>query len=653
MLRPTKRGFALIAALLMTAATVAIAVGLYVAASGARAGAVHTASGEYAEVIAKAGMERTEAWALEATKREQDFDQALDPNLGLATPAGQAVCTNLQTAGTPTETGNMNIPVFTDGAIITYQAKRWRRVSYQGGAYLVRIDDNDDDTIAAPSGASPDWSLRTTNNVGTTGCYEGPTAPTTGANGVENKARDRDRVIWATVIGIYPGTDPATAVHRSVMRKMLIDNRIIGPSAMNIGGTLAIANGGAGSMCTEVSGVTAGGVINTGSPGSCGCGTVSATTVTLTGGSPAGDCGACCGDNDYAANPGAATPTLTVGPTNQKWYDWSSPCNFYMQPTGATAGLYFWDPTAARGVLGNCASYVGGPPAPSAIPTANGACWVPLFTISGTGGSTTFATPIAALGSAGAGTTQEVFAGTGSQVAAWKPRYGAVGYNLTGYYSSAAAGTKPDWRLCPTTSTTDFRWNPQSADPGSGTESIGCTTTTCDGNHETWSFHNTAPLFRFSDNIANAQAFPTGVYVHNGDLTVDNNGGWTGTLNPSTNWPMMTFAVIGNLTLPNSKRLSIGVGTRKNEFPSVIVGGNLVVNNGARYTAAGSTYVTGNLSIDNGGSNGGAFLFGKLSVNGNLSVANGGRLNWDYDVDLDALTIVPPPVPRLSTPISF
>jgi hypothetical protein len=649
-------GFALIAALLMTAATVAIAVGLYVAASGARAGAVHTASGEFAEVIAKAGMERSEAWALKMTSGLTDFDRVLDPNLANSPSDGEAVCTTLDAVtdnGVVPEVGNMNLPLFTDGARIQYPTgtgKFYRRVPYQGGAYLVRFDDNDDDTINAPFGGTPDWSTRTTNNLdGVALCAEGPAATPAGTLGVENKARDRDRVIWATVIGIYPGTDPDKAIHRAVLRKMLIDNRIVGPAAMQVRGNIDVNSGAEAELCSQVSGVTSGGFIDSDPPGSCGCGSVTADSVSLLD----GQCTGCCGDNTLDTNPEPTTVPAIPTYTDAKWYDWSSSCTFFIEPGEPSPGLYFWDPTALRGPTGTCGTYTGGLVVPDVTAGSAGSCWVPIVKVV-SGVTTVYISEL----SASVPATQEVFpSATGGELVNWQPRNSVVAYNIgstavspsQNYFGALnGAGIKPNWALCPSTVATQFKWNPQSTGTGNGTETPNCTT--CDGSRKMWTLNTAAPRWKLHE--GNYPAMPTATYVYNGTYTPTWTGAFPTALNPATSWPMITLVVAQNLVVSGGNRLWLGVGTRKNEFPSVIVGGNLEVESGSRFSAAGSTYVNGDFNIAAGGSNG-AYLFGKVSVNGDLEVSGGGRLNWDYDVDLDALTVVPPPVPRLSTPIPF
>lgn len=639
-----KRGFALITALLLAAATVAVAVGLHVAAGGVRVSAIHTTSGEQAEVIAAAGLQRAEAYALAASKSKKDFDKVLDPKL----EANCDLVHSLTNTSAINETGDMGVPMFDGDTIVTFNNKRWSKVSFNGGAYLARFDDNDDDAVAATG--TPDWTQATNNNVGSVGttpfCTEGPAPP---GLGIQNKYRDRDRAIWLTVIGIYPGTDPSSAQHKSIMRKLIVDNRVVGPSAFRTGGAIAAAGGGAVlEFCSTTSGVSATGILTEGNANSCGCGTVNASNNFTLGQCSASDCDPTgCGTNTYVeqdSTPGTPPNEPTV--TNAKWYDWSSSCTFYM----GSDGLYFWDASAARGPTGQCSTYAGAQVNPSTDKSTAGSCWVPLFRV------TPADVPITALQQTGAyvssGDTEVV--SCGGSCWDWRPRNKAVGYDLSGYYVSGTGsptGTKPNWASCPDTAATRFKWNPPSSGTGSGSETPGCTQ--CDGQNTVLSKTTTAWTWNLND-ATDYPYLPTATFVHEGNLTWSVNQDQTTAQSPMSQWPMMTLIVKGNLTLNGGDQMAMGVGTRKNEFPSMIVDGNFAAGSGARFAAAGSVYIRGNYSADSGGgANGGHFLFGQVVVNGDVSVANGGRFFWDYDVDLLAASANQPKPPRLAFPMGF
>jgi hypothetical protein len=647
----SRRGFALIAALLLAAATVAIAVGLHVASGGARVSAIHVTSGERAEVIAAAGMQRAEAFALAASRNKKDFDKVLDPFLEQNCSIVSALTNSTQ----PTESSYMNLPRLNGQTTVSFNNKRWAQVSFDGGAYLIRYDDDDDDHVAATG--TPDWTGGTNNNLGTVGsapfCAEGPVT----ALGIQNRWRDRNRAIWATVIGIYPGTNPATAQHKSVMRKLIVDNRIVGPAGLRLGGALTAQNSGAEmTLCSETSGISAQGIITEGNSNSCGCGTVNASNdFTL------GQCTTCCGSNTYAEEDSTPGPAVNEpAATDAKWYDWTSSCTIYM----GLDGLYFWDATALRGPSQNCGAYAGAFALPS-VDTANiGSCWVPLF--KSTAVAASGSVPITALeqttaaGYSSTGDTEVVpctFGATGNCYY-WKPRNKVVAYDLTSYYTLGTyskIGNKPNWATCQSTATSSFKWNPPSTSTGSGAESVGCTT--CDGAHDVIQRNGATWAWNWGtggDGATDRTSLPTAVYVYEGSLVTGPTTDDANSQSPSTQWPMATLIVKGSYTLNNADRFSIGVGTRKNEFMSLVVDGNLTVDSGARFAAAGSVYVRGNyIASPGGGQNGGNYLFGQLVVNGNVTIGAGSRLNWDYDTDLAAANANSPKPPRLSFPMGF
>lgn len=646
------RGFALVSAVLLAVATAAAAVGLVVVVGGARVGVIHTVGGETAEAIARTGLERAEAYALAAATGEQDFDRVLDPLL-------EADCRNVtrtSDTGVVPERGSMYLPRFTDtgATTTTWNGQRWRVVPWSGGAYLVRYEDDQDDGIVAVS--SPDWSLSTSNTRSgaandATNCLEGTGAQTgspPGSSGVHNPARDRNRAVFATIVGIFPGGDPATALHRTVLRKLIVDNRKAGPGALRVGGDVTSQSGGVLQLCSDESGVTASGEIDTGSPGSCSCGDTTGTEVTLTGGDD-GSCGECCtNENPYEASTTATAPPPNIpNASAARWYDWGSVCNFHMD----AQGLYWWDARAGRGVLGTCGEYAGNFVPPSTNTNDQGSCWTPLFLVA------PLSVPIASIDAARGAPHAEV-ASCGSDCMEWRPRRDVVTYDLgaapgTGYFTAgtrATTGTKPDWSTCPDTSSTDLRWKPPSSDPGSGVAPVGCTT--CDGSNATIRWRSAAPSWRLENASTSITAFPAGTYRHQGALVWGSTGGTapTSTTDP-LKWRMITLVVAGNLNVPNGGRMWLGVGTKKNLFPSLIVDGTLRVESGARFEAIGSIYVTDDLLVESGGSQG-AYLYGTVTVGDDVTVSNGGELNWDYDVPLDA-EAPPPPSPRLAFPLSF
>ncbi|HZN95380.1 MAG TPA: hypothetical protein VFB81_21860, partial [Myxococcales bacterium] len=159
-----------------------------------------TASGErdhqQALALAELGLERTRAYLAQISAVDLDYDRALDPRLDTACLIGGVVTFASGTA-------DDHLPPFAGGGVMAVDAgpanHNYLLVPAGGGAYLVRIDDNEDDETGLYGGA--------TGNNATTGCLEG----TLLGLARQDPVRDRDRTVTVTVIGIYPGTNPATA----------------------------------------------------------------------------------------------------------------------------------------------------------------------------------------------------------------------------------------------------------------------------------------------------------------------------------------------------------------------------------------------------------------------------------------------------------
>jgi hypothetical protein len=684
-----RRGFVLIVALMLAIATAAVAVGLVQAGGQANVGVTHTNAGEAARAIAEAGIARAEAYALTVSRGRTDFDRVLDPGVTFG-GAFEADCQQLDQV---TDTGvvpdtlagtvNLYLPVFTDAGTSTlmFEGLRYRMVPYNGGAYLVRFSDDFDDGPAAPGGGTIDWAASTSNSrsggVGTsTWCAEGPAATGAaepGINGVNNPARDRNRTIYANVIGIYPGTNPATAKHRTMLSKVLMDGRVIGPAGMRIGGDLDVENGAEVELCSQVSGVTATGNISSGNPGSCACGTVQAVTVDLDDGS----CGGCCGANTYDPVAGAAPPAPIIPlPRKVDWYDWTSSCNFFMDT--ATMSFYFWDAAGSRNGFA-CGTHAGDLPAPvrDVTDAARGACWAPIW-------FNNHATPAAnyqfvyPLEIAEADAAAEIDAVPGCAAAGgaactleWLPRNVSIAAKNIGndaavaadqYYNAAGVMVaKPDWSQCPNGATSDFSWNPPQ--PGSAGEPVSCST--CDGSKGTWRAIEGSGAGMMWRMLDNPDAYPVGVYFHSGNLHLEGSGGpspkeWF-VLVPAAqmplsanDWPMITLIVDGHITAKaGGEQLVLGVGSRKKLFPSLVVGGNFDTDNGMQLALAGSLYVRGNLSFDHG-AGGGSYLYGRVEVLGDFHQENGSRVDWEYNTDLYAAGILRrAQEPRLGLPLGF
>ncbi len=203
--------------------------------------------------IAEFGLDRTRAYVASLSNGEVDLDRALDPN-------GDTVCTVFPLPNVGTE--DDNLPVFDGGTPYTManSGRKFLKVPYHGpdgsveGAYLVRIDDNDDD--GRPNALFPD----STSNTGL--CPEGLDLPLAAKN---NPVRDRDQSVFITVVGIYPGTDVATAKASKVLRARVATER--SPAA----GIMAAGNvdiGNNGNVCGEYGSIA----VNGNFPRGCVCG---------------------------------------------------------------------------------------------------------------------------------------------------------------------------------------------------------------------------------------------------------------------------------------------------------------------------------------------------------------------------------------------
>ncbi|MDY7227405.1 hypothetical protein [Hyalangium rubrum] len=243
------RGYILLAVMLLLAILV-----LLVAVAHQRAGdedvtATFERSDAQARVLAEAGLERTRAYLGALLEREVDLDRALDPNL-------DTDCAYLPALGGGTS--DDFLPAFTDGepVVAASSGKVFLRVPADNGAegaYFVRIDDNDDDAQDDPVL----WAASGNNRVGN--CLEGALPGVARANPV----RDRDGLVWVTVIGVHPGTSLEGNAARHTLRVL------VGPgdSAGLIAGGTVLMQGGA-HVCGPFGDVVATGSIE----GGCLCG---------------------------------------------------------------------------------------------------------------------------------------------------------------------------------------------------------------------------------------------------------------------------------------------------------------------------------------------------------------------------------------------
>jgi hypothetical protein len=243
------RGYILLAVMLLLAALV-----LLVAVAQQRAGdegitANLERSDAQARALAEAGLERTRAYLGELLARDVDLDRALDPGM-------DTDCILLPSLGGVTS--DDHLPPFADSkrVIVSSSGKAYLRVPGNddaGGAYFVRIDDNDDDAqnsfVLNPATSNSPWG----------NCLEGPVLGPLRNNPV----RDRDGMVWVTVIGVHPGTSLEGNTSRVTLRVLVGPGE---PAGIIAGGTVRML--GAAHVCGAFGDVVATGSIE----GGCLCG---------------------------------------------------------------------------------------------------------------------------------------------------------------------------------------------------------------------------------------------------------------------------------------------------------------------------------------------------------------------------------------------
>lgn len=243
------RGYILLAVMLLLAALV-----LLVALAQQRAGdegltANRERSEAQARALAEAGLERTRAYLGELLAREVDLDRALDPGL-------DTDCLTLPSLGGVTS--DDHLPPFADSQRVTVSSsgKAYLRVPADDraeGAYFVRIDDNDDD-------AQDSLLLNpATSNNPLGNCLEGPVLGPLR----DNPVRDRDGMVWVTVIGVHPGTSLEGNAARVTLRVLVGPGD---PAGIIAGGTVRMT--GAAHVCGPFGDVMATGSVE----GGCLCG---------------------------------------------------------------------------------------------------------------------------------------------------------------------------------------------------------------------------------------------------------------------------------------------------------------------------------------------------------------------------------------------
>ncbi|MBM4280083.1 MAG: hypothetical protein FJ137_04805 [Deltaproteobacteria bacterium] len=663
------RGFALLIVMVLSVAMVVVAMAIVETAGHQEVASIHGEGAELARVLAESGLARADAWAIQTLKTNGsvDFDRVLDPEQDADCTSLASTPFNLSTSGSTPRAGLTTfLPRFSDSGadVVEFPAgsgRRWRRVPADRGAYLVRYEDNADDSIT-PGG---DWSPRTGNNLGISNCTEGPA-------GAENLARDRDGAIWANVIGLYPGTNPVTAVHRVLLRKLIrVPASSPGGPAFHVGGNLDNVEGN-----NDVGGMMVRGNLSS-SEGFCG-------RVSVQGDSNASGNSDCSPTpNPFVDDEGATVPAPTIPGTstpfstsglaeNAAWYDWTSHCNFYVRPN---VGLFFWDASRTA-----CANHTGNVVPPNNDPSAVGGCWVPILLRAVIGGAED-ALPYGPF----AGRVARPSPGTGC--AEWMPdsfatptppsshtdpggTYSATSFTGTApnerfatWFSSSLTLAYPDFSACWTTNNpSQLRWPATITPTTPSLDDLQSDTTvdlvscggSCDGATATLRICP-AQAGREVQFLENFAAYVPGVLYKEGNYA--GSPGFASTPPSSVNgartvWPMLTLIVQGDMTTDISEKLWLGVGTRKSGFPSLVVGGNLDATGSgtADLRLLGGVYVKGNLTVKKD-----LTLYGPVSVGGNVATDPGGKIEWDYDYDFrgDGAASAAGPEPIVTFPVSL
>lgn len=257
------RGYILLAMLLVLAALVLLVAVAQQRAGDERVTASFERNDAQARALAEAGLERTRAYLGTLIEREGDLDRALDPGMNtdcLRLPILEGI------------RSDDHLPPFTGTRVVASSSgKAYTRVLANPidegeGAYFVRIDDNDDDSQSAPG-----LETSTSNNpLGN--CLEGPFI----GLARNNPVRDRDGMVWVTVIGVAPGASLEGNAARHTLRVLVGPGE---PAGIIAGGTVKMQ--GSAHVCGPFGDVVATGSIE----GGCLCGSGCSS------GSPWNSCG--------------------------------------------------------------------------------------------------------------------------------------------------------------------------------------------------------------------------------------------------------------------------------------------------------------------------------------------------------------------------
>ncbi len=633
------RGFALVIVVICSVAMVAIAIALVFTAGANRLVSVKGSAIDQSETIAIAGLERAVAYAERVAAVERDYDLLLDPQENI--DCNTAV--DLQTSPQKSTSG---LPRFTDGTPKEYETRNYQLVPFNAGAYLVRFDDDADD-----ADANRFLSVFTGNRPNGGKCEEGP-AFTRG----NNPFRDRNRGVWISVVGIYPGTNPDTARHRTALRRFHISTVALPGPAIHVNGNIDIR--GDLHFCSDIGEIAAGGNLDFGG-GNRVCGQPTAEGNTT--GNPASAAGTCRIGPATPENPDACTPRRDplggqpfdepfdqppLTPANFAvdeafWFNREQPkCNFYVVRDAALGGLFFWD-SALDGPAGVCAKLPRGelPAADDNIPTptvseiltapssSTKRCWVPIaVTVAGA--------PVDLL-SFGEMNGNE-----------WRPKSAEVsalstaatigGVVITTDY---ALTRKPDWSTCKTA------WKGVSGKPvgcGSGADAGPFAgSQICNGTAAA-----RAAVVGSDVKFESSAALPAGTYRFSpGDVVAS--AVFASTPRPENDltpqgWGLGTFIVAGRFT--GDSPFALGFGQEHAPFASIVASNGVAFSGGSRPALAGSLVaVSGNIDFANGaGDNDFSFHGMIVAGNGNLTMESGSKLHMHYDDDLFGASFVVP-----------
>lgn len=694
--RRPPHGYVLLIVLTIGIAAGLAAVALVTTAGGGRITAAHSTAGDLSNGIAQAGMDRAIAYLQAVGGSTGDFDRALDPSLN----------DDCSTGGNSTEDF---VPVLSDTGASTVSVaylgnKSYRMVPYNGGAYLIRFQDDDDDDQNRP-----EWASITGNNTAApaTNCQEGPAL-----GGRNNPYRDRNRTLHISVIGIYPGTNPDTATHRTALHRLYTQTRPPSASGLRIRGNITVGNSTDFYACSGTGSIEVAGTVTSSSTTACACGISSATS--WTGFAHCTDnttlettcnvtMGVGCQDGhlEDASVAVDLLPGLRTGAND--YIDFSRPCVFYVdggtgiadsgtiQGLGTTGrkSLWFWDSTALRGPGGlPCSDFEAtgvagwpGPPNPGLAAAASLAtdplnwagCWTPLLV----GDATT----------AGAGCV-DIFGEEGATDCTWAPSNatasalvstliatgpllgdftGALGDSV-GLFPATLTLNKPDWSQCsvlyPPFPEPPAVSVPHTCDPATSTTPA---SGGCNGSNVVLGLDENGagnPWWTM-DNVDQADAVPAGVYIWNESITVTGAGPtFSAAAAPVTRagsdpnlsqpsaagmttlsyFPLMTMYVAGNIDIQQNPYYFGSGQSHNGATPAQNYNPGMIVGGTVGLSGNGEPTIGGSVYTLGGlqwTGTGVLRVFGELHSNNNFNLGGNGQFYWYY---VNALQPIPPTV---------